>query len=485
MKATKKKLSFKKQSKLNKIETGIVISLLRSYTLDQWLASIRKLNIEYDKNNELVKSKPEFLVVAADLALKVSRNNENNSLPTEQECFALFNAEINLSESKKSLIEMFGIGGTSFLAAWQNRFHYTPSNMVGRMLVLYETYNEKLLEFLGVTIEDMYIILMLITGSYQNDHKYYFKKEDLILESSEYISKEKISNFLNSFSITQKEYQLISKSQKIYEKSFGRFKFLIRYPIIEISDDKYTIPVYEQLLDTLSNNLYFTLLENYAKIGPKESKTFMDEFGLVLENYVLDLARERFKRNQIVDANKIVKKSNEPRCEAVIIHKKQALAIEVKKMYFRRDDIDNMDKVNIDKLLKRHIVKAFQQIENTLKYIKDKSHYGLIVIPDILIGLEAIKTYIVEEYKDEAQFNSNTFLCTLSFYEALMSNDADTIFEILETTKRRDFSEGTDFIMVMLSMKDTNTSIHFENSFLVNKRDELLRKTVPSEYIEQ
>ena len=176
MKATKKKLRFKKQSKLNKIETGIVISLLRSYTLDQWLASIRKLNIEYDKNNELVKSKPEFLVVAADLALKVSRNNENNSLPTEQECFALFNAEINLSESKKSLIEMFGIGGTSFLAAWQNRFHYTPSNMVGRMLVLYETYNEKLLEFLGVTIEDMYIILMLITGSYQNDHKYNFRK---------------------------------------------------------------------------------------------------------------------------------------------------------------------------------------------------------------------------------------------------------------------------------------------------------------------
>ncbi|MBE0515492.1 hypothetical protein [Sulfurimonas sp.] len=485
MKATKKKLSFSKQNRLKKIEAGNIIILLRSYTLEQWLRAIRKLNIEYDKNNELIRAKPEFLVVGADLALKVARNNENNNLPTEQECYALFNAEINLSEGRQSLIKVFGIGGTSFLAAWQNRFHYTPANMVGRMLVLYEAYNEKLLEFLGVSIEDMYLILMLISGMYQNEHKYYFKKEDLILEGSEYLSEEKISNFLNSFSITQKEYQEVSKSEKIYEKSFGRFKFLIRYPIIETSDDKYTIPVYEQLLDTLSNNLYFTLLENYAKIGSKDSKTFMDEFGLVLENYVLDLARERFKRNQLVDANKIVRKNSELRCEAVIIHKKQALAIEVKKMYFRRDDIDNMDKVNIDKLLKNHIVKAFKQIENTLSYIRYKSNYGLIVIPDIMIGLEAIKSYIVEKYKDEAQFNSNTFLCTLSFYEALMANDDDAIFEILETTKSRDFSEGTDIIMVMLSMKDANPSIQFANSLLVNKRDELLKKAVPSKYIEQ
>lgn len=478
MKHTKKRLSPSKQIKLGKPEASSIIMLLREYSLSQWLEALRQLNINYDKNNDLIKSKPEFLVVGADLALKVARKNTNGRLPTEQECYNLFNAEINLSEGRQSLIKLFGLGGVSFLAAWQNRFHYTPSNMVGRMLVLYESYNEKLLDFLGFTIEDMYLILMLITGVYQNEYKFYFKKEDLVIEDSDYMSEEKIISFLNTFSITQEEYQEIAKAQKIYEKSFGKFKFLIRYPIIKI-DDKYTIPVYEQLLDTLSNNLYFLLLENYAKIDSRYSRVFLDEFGLVLEEYVLNLARVRFKKNQLVDANKIVTKKKEYRCEAVIFHKKQALAIEVKKMYFRRDDIINMDKENIDKLLKNHIVKAFKQIENTLTYIRYEVYYGLIVIPDIMIGLEFIRTYIENEFKEEAHFDKNIFICTLSFYESLMANDNDTIFNILDTTKNRDFSEATDIIMVMLNMRESDPSIKFQNSLLLDKRDELLESAIP------
>jgi hypothetical protein len=133
-----------------------------------------------------------------------------------------------------------------------------------------------------------------------------------------------------------------------------------------------------------------------------------------------------------------------------------------------------MDKIHIDALLEKHIVKAYQQIESTLTHIKYKEQYGLIVIPDIMLGLSAIKSYIEKQFFKKAKFNDNIFICTLSSYESLMANSQDDVFLILEHVKKKKISEGNDINMVMYNMINNGINIKVENNFLQKNNNDIL-----------
>ncbi len=474
-----KQLPWRKAKQQKEKMAKNTILLLKQYSTRQWLVFIRNQNINYKKFKDIniqLETKPEFLVVYADMALRISKDNDSDFNPTIEQISHLLRTEIELSNGDKNAIKLFGIGGVSFLATWQNRFTYSQINMLGRMNILYKKYNDYMIEKIHLSIDDIYIILLSILVTYENKQMIYLKKETIENNSIPHLSIDKINNFFKFLSINKDDYIKKSKENKIYDKSFGKFKNLIRYPIIEIESNLFIIPVFEQFIDTISNNLYFLLLENFRNQGKDESKKFLDEFGIILEKYVLELAIKQFGAKKIVDANKIVTNKKEFRCEAVIIYDKKALAIEVKKMYFRRDAIEQMDKEHIDKLLKDIIVKAYQQIENTLKYIKYSNDFGLIVIPDIMIGLSAINGYIKNEFKNFAKFNNNIFICTLSSYEALMANSSKDIFIILENVQKRNRNEGNDINMVLKEMINSKSSIKIINSFLKNESDIIIKK---------
>ena len=472
------KLKLKKYLQKKRKRLASVIAILKQYGTKEWLETIRRLNINHKKYSDInyqVKTKPEFLIVATDMALRISKKNDNNNKPNIQQTDYLLQSEIELTDNPKNIIKLFGIGGVSLLATWQNRFYYERVNMLGRMNLLYKNYNDHMIDSIGISIKDMYIILLALLIVYENKEKIYFKKEAIMSDDIASLNKEKIENFLSYFALTQKDYIKIAKSDKIYEKSFGKFKHLTRYPLVEVENNLYMVPVFEQLIDTVSNNLYFLLLESFSKISRKESGKFLTEFGTILESYVLDLARNQYGIKKVVDANKIVKVKDESRCESVIIYDKKALAIEVKKMNFKRDAIEQMDKEHIDSLLEKHIVKAYRQIENTLRYISYKKYFGLIVIPDIMIGLSTIKSYIIKEFEGLARFDNNIFICTLSSYEALMANNSDDIFLILEYVKKRKFNEGDDINMVMSDMINQGISIRTDNKILKKESNNTIK----------
>jgi hypothetical protein len=338
--------------------------------------------------------RPEYLTVNADMAIRVAKDKENGlERPLPAQCNWLTGTEINLTDGPTNLIKLFGIGGISLLAVWQNRLIYNQSNMLGRMHLLYKTYNNQVASAIGISIKDIYIILLSILVVYQKQRKTYFKKGAFVNPTLDSLTEENIENFLFYFARKPDEYKTEAKREKIYENSFGKFKYLIRYPIIKLEDDLFIIPVFEQLIDTVANNLYFLLLEHFQGISKKSSKTFLDNFGDILENYVLDLTAVVFGKEAIVRADKIVPTDNEFRCEAVAYHQNHALAIEVKKMNFKRDAISDKNKEHIDAVLENHLVKAFQQIENTLNYVTADVHYGIIVVPDIMLSLSAMIDY--------------------------------------------------------------------------------------------
>lgn len=467
----KKRKSYKKILKEKKHLKTKILSLLRKYSIKQWLIFIRKLNIN---PSELIH-RAEFLTVASDMAIRIAKKNDNElSIPSVSECSRLIYAEIELSDGSNNLIKLFGIGGISLFAVWQNRLNYIDVNILGRMPLLYKNYNKHLASTIGITIEDIYIILLAIRSVYREKEIILFKKSLLIAPKITSLSEEKINNFLLYFSRTPEQYKQEARKEKIYENSFGKFKYLVRYPIIELNSEEYIIPVFEQLLDTVSNNLYFILLESFASQGRKISKQYQDEFGEVLEKYVLNFAEELFGKDNVIRADEIVTAKDEDRCEAVIYHDNKALAIEVKKMNFKRDAIANKDKEYIDNIIERHLVKAFKQVENTMKYIKSDICYGLIILPDIMLSFSSMIIYMKDRFEGMALFDNRIQICTLSWYESLMANDKNTIFEILEKAKNRNIQEGNDIIHVMTDMKNKGFDINFKNKKLMDSTNYIL-----------
>lgn len=443
--------------------------------MQDWLVLIRNLNIKYTDRTENVNFRGEFLVVASDMALRISNIKKvNHNNPTEQDCRKLVNADIQLSDDNQNLIKMFGLGGVSLLASWQNRFHYNRSNMLARIHLLYQKFDSHLLSGIGISLKDIYIILFAIYSVYEIKRKIFIKIETLHNPSINSLTLEKIKAFFSYFSTTQSNYIKEAKKDKIYENCFGKFRYLTRYPIIELSENEYIIPVFDQLIDTISNNLYFILLEYFQAQGKDASKSYLDAFGNILENYVCILTKEVFGSEHIESANQIVLNKNEYRCEFVVYHDENALAIEVKKMHFKRDSIVDKDKKNIDEILERHLVKAFMQIENTFSYLHQTKLYGLIVIPDILVGLSTLMRYMKEAFASQARFDDNIFICTLSWYEALMANSPNMIFNILEKAKNRGEHEGNDIIQVMQSMELEGIAILEGNQMLQNLGDSIL-----------
>lgn len=457
----------------NHLKTN-TLSLLRKYSVKQWLIHIRKLNIN---SNEL-EHKAEYLTVYSDMALRIAKYDSNELyIPSHYKCSNLLKAEIELSDGKNNLIKLFGIGGISLFVVWQNRLNYIDSNILGRMPLLYKNYNKHLSSIIGISIEDIYVILLAIFAKYKQEERILLKKNILITPEIHNLSQERINNFFSHFSRTPEQYKAEARKNKIYENCFGKFKYLIRYPIIELDNEEYIIPVFEQLLDTVSNNLYFILLESFALQGSKISKKYQDEFGLILEQYVLDLAKDVFGQDGIKRADDIVLSKKGDRCEAVLYHGDKALVIEVKKMNFKRDAIINKDKEYIDEIIETRLVKAFNQIENTMNYINSDTCHGLIVIPDIMLSFSSMISYMKDRFKGKAQFDERIHICTLSWYESLMANDKNTVFEILEKAKNRNLQDGNDIIHVMTNMKNEGHNINLKNKKLLDATNYILSRS--------
>lgn len=435
--------------------------LINKYHSIEWICK----SIERTRNRKLsdltkkenLSAKTEFLIIMSDIALRISNNEKlNGKIPTNQEFIDFIDLYINTEFNKASnLIKEHGILALSLMVHEQNKYVYPEMNLIGRMLVLYRKYEEDIETFIGLKINDILAILLELKGQYNDKDFFIFEDETISCDGLNILTSEKIKKFLNYFSITIKDYKLKLNELGFDKNKLHSFRLLERYPIIKI-DHRYIVPSIDNLSYSLTFNLNIHLLEHYANIG--KGGKYHYTLGYHFENYIEKLSKHIFK--DIIPSSRIVPKDT-LNSEFVIKYDDSSIAVEVKKFNFRRDSAFKNSIEDLKELSERHLVKAFAQIETTLKYVTTTNNFGIIVIFGDLTMHSMVKDYLQKEYpiykKDNGEevnlkYPDNIIIMSVGTYESLLSNIPEDIFEIIKTYLAKEKNQRGDVLQTISAM---------------------------------
>lgn len=402
-----------------------------------WLAKGVDLERRIDRSQHSdlsIKASAEFIIIMADVALRISRNSYiTQKLPTDQEYLQFISQYINGSNAdgmQTNLIKDYGMLALTLITFEQIKFKFPLINILGRLILLYRDYSDEIKEMTGLEIREIVIILMEIRAFYGEQRKFVFLAEFLVIQGHDTLQLDCINAFLEHFSVNIKGYKKRLRDLGFDRKQLYSFRLLELYPIIRNDDESYIVPSVDALFYSAAQNMYNHLLDFLSKKDQKLSGAFQDRLGISFENYVRQLT-DRIFRN-VTEAKEIVPKGS-LNAEFIINHGDTAVVIEAKKFVLTRDIAfkNSIDKLDI--LLERHIKKAYRQIETTFKHVHQTKKMGLIVIFGELNANSSVVEYMREKHIDpDIAYLDNIAIISIGSFEVLMANDANEVIRILE-----------------------------------------------------
>ncbi len=403
------------------------------HPIDWLLKSIersRNANKSDMKRKENIYSSTELLLVMSDIALRISQNNNlTYNIPTHQEYIDFIDIYLATeSKNKSKLIQKSGALAFPLIMVEQLKFIYPNENLIGRLYLLYSEYEDEIFEISGLKILNIVAILIAISAYYNNKEHYFFKAENLCQELVESLTSDNISSFLKYFSIDVKGYRKKLKELGLDKHNLYSFRLLELFPIISLDNNKYIVPSFDNLLYSITSNMNIHLLTHMNKNN--KSQKYLETMGHRFEDYVRLLTEKVF--SDISEARDIVPK-NTKNAEFVIDFEDISIVVEVKKFILNRDTAfkDNIDE--LDKLLERHIVKAYSQIEATFAHIQKRKKIGIIITLGDIHMSEPLKNHLKEIHSDKGVvFLDNIILMSIGEYEALLANSDIDIVKILD-----------------------------------------------------
>lgn len=423
----------------------------RYHPVDWLLKSIeRSKNVDRSRLDlrENLFGSTEFLVIMSDIAIRVSNNDRiTGKIPKHNEYVDFINSYINTQQDKftSKMLKKYGAVYLSLMTAEQIKFKYPNANLIGRLLALYSHYEKDVLEATGLKLIELLIIMLVIKIIYGDSKRYAFRAHELMSSELDILNAENIKKFLNYFSLDIRGYRTKCKEMGLDKNQLYSFRIIEKFPIIRFGSDQYIVPSFDNLLHSLTNNMYIHLLTHYA--GGKAGKTYHESLGNHFEDYVTTLTKKVF--DDITRASDIVPKGSE-NAEFVILYDNTAIVVEVKKFIYGRDTPykDNLDE--LDGLLDRHIKKAFRQIETTFEHVAQSNKIGIIVTFGDINMPTSVHQYLRSQFPDDKiKYLDNIIITSIGSYESLMANHPDNVLDILNAYLSKDPNHKGDIIQTL------------------------------------
>jgi len=102
---------------------------------------------------------------------------------------------------------------------------------------------------------------------------------------------------------------------------------LIKYPIVNIADELWSIPIPRLLLNTLVETIHWNLYDHFLEVSGNTTNSYTKWFGKVFETYVVELMKSSFTRKM---QSEYIYNEKDKSPDLMEIHTDKALLVEVK-----------------------------------------------------------------------------------------------------------------------------------------------------------
>ena len=240
----------------------------------------------------------------------------------------------------------------------------------------------------------------------------YRKKEATVL------TKKNLSKLVEYYSCTY---------QDLRDSPLGK-QLLYSKPFIQTKRSGYLMSSMFSLAMTLANGLYWLVRDYYRKMGTQK---FIDTFGLLFEDYIIDLADRYCKREEWQQLPKSKKKG----ADFLFFFDGVQMLIEAKSALIQ---LDTMQQTPNDDAIRKYydntIRKAYSQLESSFQAMFSDEDAAVVKV--ILLYDEFSNTSILEESLRDLFYNGpKCFVMTIREFEILLylhKNDPQLRATVLE-----------------------------------------------------
>lgn len=249
-----------------------------------------------------------------------------------------------------------------------------PIHLVGRCEALYFEYNDDMVKATGLSGDEIFALgFALWAARSAATTKPDYSMKELTENNLAFMTERTVKAFLKYFCADYATYRSALESAGVKRLDRYGFKPLWRFPILQISQDCFCIPVKDVLLSAVTEGLFHVVLSSLD--SPGERSDFLSKFGAKMEDYVTKLFQNSGAQPIPCDSLNIAG----PRAEFYVEVEDTFLVVESKKFAYRRDTAISGPPEEVQHEL-RKLIEAFYQVENTFRHLPAGDKFGFIVV---------------------------------------------------------------------------------------------------------
>lgn len=426
-------------------DSTVLIKLIKSYTIFEWLVFIKVLeNKSDDEINRLEPNQLQRFNIQntnwyskiVDLAIRIADDKilkvNLNRLPTNQDYHDFIRLYVNSIDESSTLQKDldFDLHFAFSKLIYEQLKNYQPiANDLGRLLLLYRDQEELFKQLFGLTPKQIIYFYTFVSSQHSilepfNVHAI----QQYLYQYDTNISTYKLDKFLNFFSITIKQYRLWARENGITNKTIKCKRLIERSPIIQLGYSYYFIPSKDNLLHALTYRIFETLNSQQ-----KNPQNFKRNFGESFEKYVRKLTTD-LHNSFYSDCSEIIREDGQEKAEFFLLKNNVALIIEAKLIDIDEEIILHQPVEEFKEKLNNTIEKALKQIKSCFDNICAKKKYGIIVIHTHV----PVTQNLIHIFKKSHPKYSDLNITIMSIidYEIFIDNPFDEIISYLELEEK-------------------------------------------------
>lgn len=218
--------------------------------------------------------------------------------------------------------------------------------------------------------------------------------------------------------------EIVNDNSVSYEdcRSFkNRFDIFRIHPILQTSRGEYIVPNVNTMYFNLGDKLYWLFKDHFRK-----STIFVNQFGKIFEDYVLEILTKQYGKSKVERLDII---NGEKSADIIIKGEKYKFLIEIKSGVAGAEaKLQDLNQGTLDVYIKNNIVDAMEQLDASAKRLGESDNVVCIILNyDLSFIEDSLLMDISSKYQPKHFDNNRLLFFGIDYFEMLICKYHDLV----------------------------------------------------------